>query len=206
LVTSNRLKVVPVTAEHWDDLARLFGERGACGGCWCMAFRRSRKDYYANKGEGNRKALRQLVRSGAPVGVLAYIGDEPVGWCAVAPKSEYVVLLKSRNLSALQGPHVWSVTCFFILKEHRGRGVGLALLEGAVKLARKHGAQIIEGYPHEPREKLPPPFIWTGIASVFRRAGFKEVERRSKQRPLMQLQFENPPRSHGGTKLHKNKT
>jgi GNAT superfamily N-acetyltransferase len=186
---SSKLRVEPVTPAHWSDLEALFGERGACGGCWCMAFRRTRKEFDANKGEGNRRVLRRLVKSGAPVGVLAYKGTEPVGWCAVAPKSEFIVLLNSRNFSALQDPRVWSVTCFFITKEHRGQGVGLALLKGAIKLAKENGAKVVEGYPHEPSQQLPAPFVWTGIASVFRNAGFKEVERKSKHRPLMRIQL-----------------
>jgi GNAT superfamily N-acetyltransferase len=185
----SKLRVEVVTPDHWDDIAALFRERGACGGCWCMTFRRPRKEFDANKGEGNRKALRKLVKSGAPVGVLAYLDDQPVGWCAVAPKSEFVVLLNSRNFSALQGPRVWSVTCFFIPKEQRGKGVGLALLKGATKLAKQHGAEVLEGYPHEPKQQLPAPFVWTGIASVFRKAGFKEAERKSKHRPLMRMEF-----------------
>jgi GNAT superfamily N-acetyltransferase len=188
-MTKTAITVVPVTPGSWSDIEKLFGERGACGGCWCMTFRRSRKEFDANKGEGNRKALRKIVKSGAPVGVLAYSGDTPIGWCAVAPKSEFVVLLNSRLFSGLQGSQVWSVNCFFIPKEYRGQGVGLALLKGAINFAREHGAEVLEGYPHEPKQKLPAPFVWTGLATVFRKAGFKEVERKSKQRPLMRLQL-----------------
>jgi GNAT superfamily N-acetyltransferase len=184
-----KLEVVPVTAEHWPAIESLFGKRGACGGCWCMAFRRSRKEYAHHKGEGNRRALKRLILSGTPIGVLAFAGLIPVGWCAIAPKSEFVVLRNSRNFSGLQGSAVWSVTCFYVAKDYRRKGVSLPLLKGALRLAKNHGAKVVEGYPHEPRQEMPPPFVWTGIAEVFRRAGFTEVERRSPYRPLMRKEF-----------------
>jgi hypothetical protein len=72
----------PLTAERWGDLERLFGERGACGGCWCMWWRLRRSEYDRQKGEGNRRSLRALVEVGEPVGILAYLAGDPVGWCA----------------------------------------------------------------------------------------------------------------------------
>ncbi len=189
MVQRSKIKIVPVARKHWRDIETLFGERGACGGCWCMAFRRTRHDFAANKGDGNRRALRKLLISGAPCGVLAFAGETPVAWCAIAPKSEFPVLLNSRNFAALQGPSVWSVTCFFIAKDYRRKGLSRLLLEGAVKLARAHGAKTVEGYPHEPLHDLPPPFVWTGIAKTFREAGFQEAERKSRSRPLMRKQI-----------------
>lgn len=189
MVQRSKIKIVPVAPEHWRDIETLFGERGACGGCWCMAFRKTRQDFAANKGKGNRRALKTLVTSGAPCGVLAFSGDRAIAWCAIAPKSEFPVLLNSRNFAALQGPAVWSVTCFFIAKDYRRKGLSRLLLEGAVKLAKKHGAKIVEGYPHELHHDLPPAFVWTGIAKTFREAGFHEPERKSRSRPVMQRQL-----------------
>jgi GNAT superfamily N-acetyltransferase len=183
--TIPKLRITPVKPELWPAIEKLFGDRGACGGCWCMTFRRRRAEYVANQGAGNRRALKRLISSGEPVGVLALSGDEAVGWCSVAPKSQFPVLLHSRNFAGLQSPRVWSVTCFYIAKPFRRRGVSLALLEGAVRLAKRHGAEVVEGYPHEPIKDMPPPFVWTGIADVFRKAGFEEVQRKSAQRPLM---------------------
>jgi GNAT superfamily N-acetyltransferase len=81
---------------------------------------------------------------------------------------------------------VWSVVCFFVRKEHRGRGLSVALLRAAVALAARHGARVIEGYPVEPRAgRTGDAFAWTGLASTFARAGFREVVRRSPTRPVM---------------------
>ena len=95
-------------------------------------------------------------------------------------------LARSKTLKPIDPQPVWSVVCFFIGSHARRKGVGHALLRAAVALAADHGAKIVEGYPQEPRkDDVPAPFIWTGLAESFRRAGFEEVARRSAQRPIM---------------------
>ena len=184
------LEFAPLTVERWGDLERLFGERGACGGCWCMWWRLRRSEYDRQKGEGNRRSLRALVVAGEPVGLLAYLAGEPVGWCAVAPRRAYPALARSRILAPVEGEDgdeaVWSVTCLFVARPYRRRGLTAHLLEAAVVHARDRGARVVEGYPIEPRQPaMPPVFAATGIASAFRRAGFTEVLRRSETRPIM---------------------
>lgn len=174
------------TAERWPDVERLFGERGACAGCWCMFWRLSRKAWEAGKGEGNRRALRKLVRAGAEPGILAYRGAEPIGWCALAPRAEYPALARSRVLEPVDDHPVWSVACLFVARPHRRRGVSARLLEAAVAHAEKHGGKIVEGYPTIPAsDPAPDTFLWTGTARAFARAGFREVARRSRTRPIM---------------------
>jgi GNAT superfamily N-acetyltransferase len=175
-----------LTKARWADLERLFGPRGAVGGCWCMYWRLRRSRFEKTKGEGNRRAFRRIVATAAPTGVLAYADGEPVGWCAVAPREDYPVLERSRILARVDGRPVWSVSCFFIARPFRHRDVGRRLLVAAVDFARRGGARIVEGYPVEPRAgALPDVFAWTGLASAFRRAGFKEILRRSPTRPIM---------------------
>lgn len=176
----------PVTPDRWDDLERLFGPRGACGGCWCMWYRLTKREFDAGKGVGNRRAMRRIVAAGRTPGLLAYHRDEPVGWCSVAPRDEYVRLRTSRILKPVDDRPVWSVVCFFIAKAHRGRGVATGLLEAAVRYVQDSGGTIVEGYPVEPRKgKMPDAFVYQGLASSFRRAGFGEVARRSETRPIM---------------------
>jgi GNAT superfamily N-acetyltransferase len=133
------------------------------------------------------------VESGPPPGLLAYVEGKPAGWCAVAPREEYPRLEGSRILKPVDAQAVWSVTCFFIAKEHRGRGVSGALLDAAVEFARKHGARIVEGYPVD-KSEVPAVFAWTGLASAFRKAGFVEAARRSETRPIMRLAMKKAPR------------
>jgi len=180
------LRFVPATPERWDDLAALFGERGACGGCWCMVWRLPRASFVAGKGAKNRDALRRLVRGGDSPGVLAYDGKRPIGWCAVAPRADYPALGRSRVLKPVDDLPVWSISCLFVEKESRRRGVSARLIRAAAAFAASCGARTVEGYPVEPRAGAQPdPFVWTGLASAFRRAGFREVARRSETRPIM---------------------
>jgi GNAT superfamily N-acetyltransferase len=184
----------PLDAARWQDLATLFGPRGATGGCWCMYWHLPRKEFTAHKGEGNKRAFRQLVERGQVVGLLAYVRGHPVGWCAVAPRESYPVLERSRILKRVDETPVWSVVCFFVSKDFRGKGLTTILLRAAVDYAGRRGAHIIEGYPVEPRStRVPAVFAWTGLASAFRQAGFKEVLRRSDTRPIMRYVIKASP-------------
>ncbi len=185
-MTRARWTFAPATPERWRDLEALFGPRGACGGCWCMWLRRSAAEFERNKGAGNKAALRALVRSGPAPGILAYDGEIPVGWCAVAPREDYPRLERSRTLARLDDTPVWSVTCFFVAREYRRRGLTTALLRAAVRFARTRGARIVEGYPNDTAGRsLPDAFAWHGVVPTFERAGFIEVLRRSASRPIM---------------------
>ncbi len=184
----SKLKFHPVTPDRWPDLERLFGARGAFGGCWCMWWRVTRAEFEHGQGEGNRLSLKRIVDSGEIPGLLAYAGEQPVGWCSVAPREAFPVLQRSRVLKPVDGQRAWSVVCFFIAKPYRRSGLSARMLQAAVRHARKHGARIVEGYPVESKgaSELPDAFsAYTGSASIFRQAGFQEVARRSENRPIM---------------------
>lgn len=184
------LTVHPMTPDRWDDLETLFGPKGASGGCWCMLWRLRKRDWKAGKGEANRAALRTHVETGPPPGVIAYIDDIPAGWCSIAPRGALPGLAASRILKPVDDWPVWSVTCFFIPRRQRRRGVSHALLRAAGDLARTCGASVLEGYPIDPKtEKYAPSFAWTGFHKTFVAAGFVEVARRSDTRPIMRLEL-----------------
>lgn len=176
----------PLTEKTWEDLERLFGERGACGGCWCMTYRLNHADYEEMKGPKNREAFHQLAGSGLPTGILAYEQDSAIGWCSVAPRTQYVRLETSRVLARVDDKAVWSIVCFFVDKEYRNKGVSKALINAAVAFAREHGATIIEAYPIIPNKvKVPPVFAFSGLKSAFDACGFEVVVKRSERRPIM---------------------
>ncbi len=180
------IEVLPLTAERWADFEVLFGPRGACGGCWCMTPRLSRRQYEEQKGEGNRRAMKQLVDSGRVPGLLAYREGRAVGWISVEPRERIEGLRRSRVAAPLDDRPVWSIVCLFVDREFRGRGLSVALIEGAARWVASQGGDCLEGYPVEPRKKpMPPVFAYTGLASAYLRAGFREIARRSPTRPLM---------------------
>ena len=185
-----QLQFHPATASHWADIEELFGERGACGGCWCMFWRVPRKQYEADKGARNKRAFQKIVKSGRKPGIVAYMNEEPIGWCAVAPREDYTGLATSRLLKAIDDKPVWTISCLFVKKPYRRQGISAMLLEAATKFARSQGAKIVEGYPVETSmEQMPDPFLWHGTTSAFKSAGFTEVLRRSPARPIMRLRL-----------------
>ena len=160
-----------------------------------MHWRLARADYERHKGTKHRAAMKALVEKGTKApGVLAYLGDDPVGWCAVAPREEYVRLERARVLKRIDAEPVWSIVCVFVAPAHRRRGVSVALIEAAGRFAAEHGATTVEGYPVEPKDcEMPVVFAWTGTAAAFRAAGFREAARGSPSRPIMRLSMLGKP-------------
>ncbi len=181
-------KFYPVTKRNWKDFEKLFGEKGACAGCWCMYWRLKQSVLDAQKGNSNKRAMKKIIGSGNIPGILAYSEGEPIGWCSVAPREEFSKLDNSRILKPVDEKSVWSVVCFFIHKDHRKKGLSIALLYAAKKYVKSSGGKILEGYPIEPKkDKMPDAFAWTGLSAAFQSAGFKEVARRSETRPIMRF-------------------
>jgi len=170
------LAVHPLTIDRWNDFERLFGPRGACGGCWCMTPRLTRAEYERSKGEANHRAMRKLVESGAEPGLLAQLGREPVAWLALAPRAEYRGLLRSRVMKPVDERPAWAIACVFVAKEHRDRGIASRLIAAALAHARRRDATLVEACPHEPRDdRMLDLFAWTGIASSFLANGALQV-------------------------------
>lgn len=155
-----------------------------------MYWRLPRSQWSAGKGNKNKNHFKKLVSSNEKPGVLAYAGKEPVAWCAVAPRAKFLSLARSRVLQPVDDKVVWSITCLFVKKPYRRRGISVALLRAAVEFAAKQGAKVVEGYPTIPTmQKTPDPFVFMGVPSAFKAAGFKEVARRSATRPIMRYQI-----------------
>lgn len=175
--------------DDWPLVEELFGPRGACGGCWCMAWRSEERGqaYRAQLGEPNRNAFRALVESGVAQGVLAFDGDTPVGWCSVGPRATFPKLQRSRVLQTEWDEHTWSITCFYIKSKYRSHGVGTLLAREAVRVAAARGAKTVEGYPAVPYDKtkpMPAAFAWTGVPALFERLKFAKLRRTG--RPIYQ--------------------
>jgi GNAT superfamily N-acetyltransferase len=150
-------------------------------GCWCMYWR----DRSLEHGEPKKRAMGKLVRAGREPGLLAYDGEEPVGWVSVGPREDFPPLLSSpqyRPREAGGGDAVWSLVCFTVDKNAQGRGVARALLAAAVEHAFAHGASSLEAYPHKTERTN-----YMGHVELFAAAGFVSVRETSK-RVLMRLE------------------
>ena len=187
MTSHSALRVQPASADRWDDLAKLAGERGFYSGCWCMWWRVTSKEWNEQH-EFLGDEFKALVCADQVPGLLAYDGDEPVGWVAVAPRSEYPRLDRSTKLKPVDDQPVWSITCFYIHRDHRRQGVAQELLAAAVEHARSQGAETVEGYPIDPAavKEISSASIFTGTLPMFRAAGFEEVARRG-GRPIVRL-------------------
>lgn len=187
-------RIVPITPARFPDLERLFGPNGASCGCWCMWWRLPTARFRAGKGDGNRLALRRYVEAGHVPGLLAYDGRTAVGWIAVEPRASYPRLARSRNLAAVDDAPVWSITCFFVERKHRGLGVTRELIAAAAAHARAAGAVALEAYPYEPSPSAVDASLFTGVPSTFGAMGFVEVARRVPSRPIMRLALRGSPK------------
>jgi GNAT superfamily N-acetyltransferase len=186
-VIAEELTFEPLTKKNWNKFVSLFGERGACGNCWCMYFRLKKDEFVAGKqNDGNKEGMKELVWEEKPTGVLGFYDGQPVGWCAFAPREDYLKLANSRVHKPIDDQPVWSITCFFIDKAFRRMGVSVAMLKGIIDYARTQNIKIIEAYPTIPtKEPLPDSFAWIGLYKSFERAGFKIVDQTSKSRPMV---------------------
>jgi ribosomal protein S18 acetylase RimI-like enzyme len=137
--------------------------------------------------QANRAELKALVDAGEPPGLLAYRGKIPVGWVSLGPREQYAKLQRSPVMKAVDNQPVWSIICFVVRPEYRGKGVAHALLRGAIAYARNHGAKLLEAYPIDKPGLSNNDSMWFGAKSMYDRAGFEEVARRKPFRPIVRL-------------------
>lgn len=193
--------IVPANQASWADLWAIFGTSGDPARCQCQWFKLNRAEWRAGRPEERAARLREQTGCGDPgaaatSGLVAYLGGEPAGWCAVEPRAAYPRLRGSRVVWAGRGedpgdPGVWAVTCFVTRKGFRRRGVSRALAAAAVGFARARGARAVEGYPliTEPGRDMSWGELYVGSRGIFAGAGFTEVSRPTKRRMVMRVSF-----------------
>src|SRR5258707_8888087 len=177
-----KLKILPLTPILWPALEDLFGEKGACNGCWCMYWRIGNA-YRKKPRETNKAAFREVVKRGPRPGLLAFDGDLAVGWCQLTPRDALTWLDRAWRLERVDDVPVWSISCFYVRQGYRRRGVTAALIAAALKAAKRAKAPALEAYPLDANKT--PSASSTGFASTFERAGFKAVARHVPARPIM---------------------
>ena len=169
-----QLTVRPLTPELWPLLEDLFGTAGASNGCWCMYWRIG-PAYRTRPRDQNKAALRDLTEQGPPPGLLACDGDLAVGWCQVAPRAA-LAWLASRPWGVQPDDNpVWSISCFYVRRGYRRRGVTSALIAAALQLAKRASAPVVEAYPVDTAAPKSTSNVYTGTASTFKTLGFTTV-------------------------------
>ena len=195
--------IVPANEASWDDIQVVFGARGDAHVCQCQRYKLQPGEAFKKVPvEERAHRLRMQTECGHPKstttsGLVAYLEGEPVGWCAVEPRTAYFGLMRNFKVhwagrtEDKTDDSVWAVTCFVTRAGDRRRGVSYALARAAVDFARERGARALEGYPMlvEPGQNV----IWgelhVGTRSVFEAAGFEEVSQPSKRRVVMRIDF-----------------
>jgi GNAT superfamily N-acetyltransferase len=193
-MVTESITVVSVADVPWADVRAVFGTRGDPARCWCQYFKVDNADWNEGPSERLESLLCNQVRDQAiPPGVVAYLDDEPVGWCAIEPRPSYPRLLRSKVVTSgsdesIDHDDVWAVSCFVVRVGFRRRGVSAELLRAAVEQAGRLGARVVEGYPVDTAErKVSSADLYHGALSLFERAGFEIVSRPSPGRALVRL-------------------
>ncbi len=183
--------IADATAERWADVVAVMGTRGDPPICWCQWFRHDRPGFHATSVVQRRAALQAQAAAPVPPGVLVYdVSGVPSGWCAVAPRAEYPRLTTYRVAAVTDDEDgLWAVTCFVVRVGARRQGLAEVLLGGAVDLARRHGARVVEAYPLDTTVRAASAVeLRHGPLSVFLGAGFREVgARTAPARPVVRL-------------------
>ena len=178
-----------ITAAMLQDLSEFSDSHGKFGYCSCMRWRMKSSDYHRSSKQSRARKLKQMVGEGLPVGILAYAGTEPIGWCSISPRESYEGLERYKKLSRIDDENdVWSVVCFFVDSRFRRRQVTLGLLKAGLDYARSMGVRIVEGYPVGPGYGL---YTYMGSPSTFRKAGFRDVTPKGRQRKVFRFYIEH---------------
>jgi GNAT superfamily N-acetyltransferase len=194
------LSIVPANEASWEDLQTIFGARGTAHRCQCQRYKlRPREAFAKFPVEERAFRLRTQTDCGHPEsdstsGLVAYLDGEPVGWCAVEPRSEFIGLVRNNRVpwegraEDKADAGVWAVTCLFTRAGFRKRGISRALARAAVDFARERGARAIEGYPINTKDVILEE-LHVGTEGVFAAAGFAEVSRPTLRRVVMRIDF-----------------
>ena len=188
---SGDLDTRPVGLAELTDLAELFRSARTTCHCWCTLFCTTRTRFALGWfGGGNRRRFEALTADSAtPMGVLASIDGEPLGWAACGPRARYVVATDPGNaltsvMRRAEDETAWLIPCLFVRADHRSQGITSALVRAAVDLAAQHGATAVEGWPVTDAGASPGA-EFVGRETVFTDLGFTVLDRPAPHRAIM---------------------
>jgi GNAT superfamily N-acetyltransferase len=191
------VRIVPANQASFDDIQTVFGTRGPAHRCQCQRYKLKPREAFARFPVEERELRLRVQTDDEPTtGLVAYLDGEPVGWCAVEPRTAYPRLVGMRvpwngRDEDKADDDVWAVTCFVTRVGFRRRGVSRVLARAAVDFARERGARSLEGYPIvvQPGQEFTWGELYVGSRSVFADAGFAEVSRPTLRRAVMRIDF-----------------
>jgi GNAT superfamily N-acetyltransferase len=199
---TDSITILPANEASWDDLQTVFGDRGAASYCQCQRYKLAPREAFSKfPAEERAMRLREQTNPGTPdaeatTGLIAYLDDEPVGWCAVQPRTAYPGLLRvyrtpwEGRSEDKADESVWAVTCVFVRAGFRKRGVAYALAAAAVDYAKSRGARALEAYPMRSEiGEVTWDEIHVGAQSIYAEAGMAEVSRPGIRRAVMRVEF-----------------
>jgi len=200
---ASRLRIVPANQASWEDLQAVLGTRGEAHRCQCQRYKLQRGEAFKKfPVEERAHRLRTQTECGHPrskttSGLVAYLEGEPVGWCAVEPRTAYPGLVRAYRVpwegrsEDKADDTVWAVTCFVTRAGYRRRGISRVLARAAVEFARERGARALEGYPMltKPGEDVTWGELHVGKRSVFEVAGLTEVSHPTPRRVVMRIEL-----------------
>ena len=176
-----------LTPDTWDAFAAL-AERhnGVWGGCWCTWFHPASPEK-GKSSEGNRALKHRLVTEGNAHAALVFDGDTAIGWCQFGTPGELPSIYHRKEYEAgLAALPDYRITCFFIDRRYRRKGVAAAALEGALDLIARAGGGMVEAYPQDTQgKKISASFLYNGTRRLFERAGFRFERSKGKNHTVM---------------------
>lgn len=174
--------------DTWDAYARLIERHnGVWGGCWCTWFHTLNVEK-TRTAEGNCALKERLVNEGRAHAALVFNGDVAVGWCQYGPPEELPNIHHRKEYEAGLGQLPdYRLTCIFVDKAYRRKGVSEIALQGALKLIAEAGGGIVEGYPHDIQKKVSASFLYNGTRKLYERAGFTYERAKGKSNCVMSL-------------------
>jgi len=171
----------------WDDFAQLIERHnGVWGGCWCTWFHTLNADKERTF-EANRALKQRLVSADRAHAALVFDGDLAVAWCQFGSPQELPNINHRKEYEAAAGrvPD-YRITCFFVDKKYRGKGVASLALRGALDLIAQAGGGVVEAYPQDTGgKKITASFLYGCTRSLFEQAGFSYDRRKGKNHCVM---------------------
>ncbi|MEU0950341.1 GNAT family N-acetyltransferase [Streptomyces canus] len=136
-------RVHPLDACTWDAFAELVERNnGIYGGCWCISYHPE----CGRPGINHREAKQDRVRTGRAHAALVLDEDGTAqGWCQYGSPEELPNIKHRRAYDKDAPPRPdWRITCVYVDRKHRGRGIARTALEGALDQIARAGGGIVE--------------------------------------------------------------